>query len=121
MNPILKEAIFLCLGSSRGSDLLGEEDVVDVGENSTLGDGYTRQQLIQLFVVLDGQLDMAGVDAVLLVITGSITGQLQDLSSEVLENGSEVKRGTCTNTLGEVTLFKLGVNSTNGELQTSLA
>ena len=111
----------LRLGSSGGSDLLGEEDVVDVGENTTLGNGHTSQQLVELLVVADGKLNMAGVDAVLLVVAGSIAGQLQDLSREVLKHGGEVDRGTRANTAGEVAPLQVAVNATNRELKTGLA
>eukprot|EP00045_Choanoeca_perplexa_P009715 m.94793 g.94793 ORF g.94793 m.94793 type:complete len:54 (-) comp15004_c0_seq3:25-186(-) len=47
-----------CLGRLAGA-LLGEEDVVDVGQDTTLGDGHTRQQLVELFIVTHGQLDVA--------------------------------------------------------------
>ena len=37
--------------------LLGEEDSLDVGQDTSLGDGDTGQQLVQLLVVTDGQLE----------------------------------------------------------------
>ena len=47
-----------CLESVAVSDLLGglvrllgEEDSLDVGEDSTLGDGHSSEQLVQLLVV----------------------------------------------------------------------
>ena len=78
--------------SSRGSDLLGEEDVVDGGETTTLGNGHTSQQLVEFLVIADGELHMAGVDAVLLVVARSIAGQLQISSREVLKHGGEVQQ-----------------------------
>ena len=94
---------------------------MDVGENTTLGNGHTSQQLVEFLVIADGELHMAGVDAVLLVVAGGIAGQLQDLSREVLKHGGEVHGGTRANTLGEVALLQVAVNATNGELKTSLA
>lgn len=41
---------------------------------------------------------MTGDDTGLLVVTGGVSGQLEDFSSEVLEDGSEVDRSTGTNT-----------------------
>lgn len=41
---------------------------------------------------------MTGNDTGLLVITGSVSSQLENLSSEVLEDGSEVNRSSSTNT-----------------------
>ena len=99
--------------------LLGEEDSLDVGEDSTLGDGDSGQELVQLLVIPDGELEVTGDDPSLLVVTGSITGQLEDLSSEVLHDGGQVDGGTSTNTGGIVSLAEKTVDTSNGELKTS--
>ena len=101
--------------------LLGEEDSLDVGENTTLGNGDTGKELVQLLVVADGQLEVAGDDAGLLVVTGSIAGQLEDLSSQVLHDGSQVDGGTSANTVSVVTLAEETVDTSNGELESSTA
>jgi hypothetical protein len=44
---------------------------LDVGEDTSLGDGYSGQQLVQLLVVTDGELEMSGDDSGLLVVSGS--------------------------------------------------
>ena len=74
--------------------LLGEKDSLDVGEDTSLGDGDSSQELVQFFVVTDGQLQVTGDDPGLLVVTSGVTSQLEDLSSQVLKDGSEVDRGT---------------------------
>ena len=38
--------------------LLGQEHSLDVRQHTTLGDGHTGQQLVQLLVVADGQLQV---------------------------------------------------------------
>ena len=43
-----------------------------------------------LLIVPDGELQVARHNTLLLVITSGVTSQLQDLGSEVFENGSEV-------------------------------
>ena len=43
-----------------------------------------------LLIVSDSELQVTRHDTLLLVITSGVTGQLQDLSSEVLENSSKV-------------------------------
>lgn len=53
----------------------------------------------------------------LLVVTGGVTGQFENFGSEVFENGSEVNRGTGTDTLGVVTLSDESVDTTDGELE----
>ena len=60
---------------------LGEEHSLDVGEDTTLGDGDTGEELVQLFVIADGELEVTGDDPGLLVVTGGIAGKLEDLSS----------------------------------------
>ena len=49
-----------------------------------------RQELVQFFVVSDGELKMSWDDSCLLVVSGSVTSQLQDFSGQVLEDGSQV-------------------------------
>lgn len=98
----------------------GEHTLVNVGENTTLGDGDVSQKLVQLLIVSDGELEMTGDDTGLLVVTGSVAGQLKDFGSEVLEDSSQVDGSTGTNTLSVVALSEETVDTTNGERETSL-
>ena len=66
---------------------------MDVGEDAARRDGDTAEELVQLLVVAHGEGDVAGHDARLLVVAGGVAGELEDLSAEVLEDGSEVDRG----------------------------
>ena len=99
--------------------LLGQKDSLDVGQDTTLGDGHTGQQFVQLLVVSDGQLEVTGNDTGLLVVTGSVTGQLEDLSGEVLKNSGQVDWSTSAHSLGVVALSEQSVDTTNRELETS--
>ena len=101
--------------------LPGEENCVDVGENSTLGDGDSCQQLVELLVVADGQLKVAGIDPLLLVVTGSVSGQLKDLSGQVLHDRGHVDGGSRSYSLGVVSLAEETVNATDWELEPSSA
>ena len=101
--------------------LLGEKDGLDVGQDTSLGDGDTRQKLVQLLVVTDGELKVTGDDPGLLVVTSSVAGQLEDLSGEVLHDGGHVDGGTGSDTLGIVTLPQETVDTSNGELKSSTA
>ena len=40
--------------------LLGKKDGLDVGEDSTLGDGDSGQELVQLLVIPAGKLEVIG-------------------------------------------------------------
>ena len=67
---------------------------MDVGQDTTLSDGDTSEELVQLFVVSYGQLEMTRDDPGLLVVSGGVTGQLEDFGRKVLKDSSEVDRGT---------------------------
>ena len=84
--------------------LLGQKDSLDVGEDTALGDGDSGQQLVQLLVVPDGELEVTGDDPGLLVVPGSVAGQLKDLSREVLHDGGHVDEGDATHVLLVVAL-----------------
>ena len=101
--------------------LLGQKNGLDVWQYTTLSDGDTRQKLVQLLVVTDGELKVAGDDPGLLVVTSSVAGQLEDLSGEVLHDGGHVDGGTGSDTLGIVTLPQETVDTSNGELKSSTA
>jgi hypothetical protein len=83
---------------------LGDEHRVDVGQNTAGSDGHTAEELVELLVVADGQLDVTGHNAGLLVVAGGVAGQLKDLGSEVLEDGGQVHGGTSTDAGGELAL-----------------
>jgi hypothetical protein len=93
---------------------------VNVGEDTTLGNGDVAEQLVQLLVVADGELEMTGDDTGLLVVTGGVSSQLEDLSREVLKHGGEVDGSTGTDTLSIVALAEKTVDTTDGESETGL-
>jgi len=74
---------------------------VDVGEHAALCNGDTAEQLVELLVVADGELQVSGDDPGLFVVAGRVSGELEDLGDEVLEDGSEVDRGAGTNPKNE--------------------
>ena len=47
--------------------LLWQQDGLDVGQDTSLGNGDTGQEFVQLFIVTNGKLKMTGNDARLLV------------------------------------------------------
>ena len=93
---------------------------MDVGEHAAGGDGHRAQELVELLVVADGQLDVAGDDAALLVVAGGVASELEDLSAEVLEDGSEVHRGASADAGGVLALLQVAADARHGELETSL-
>ena len=65
---------------------------MNVGEDTTLGDGDVTKKFVQLFVIADSELEMTRDNTGLFVITGSISSQLEDLSCKVLKDRSKVDR-----------------------------
>ncbi|KAA8578079.1 hypothetical protein FQN60_005270, partial [Etheostoma spectabile] len=99
--------------------LLGQQDGLDVGQHAALSDGHPAQQLVELLVVADRQLQVAGDDPGLLVVPGGVSGQLQDLSGQVLQHRRQVHGGAGTDSLGVVALPQEPVDSADGELEPS--
>jgi len=93
---------------------------VNVGEDTTLGDGDVSEKLVQLLVVPDGELEMTGDDTGLLVVAGGVASQLEDFGREVLKDGSEVDGSTGTDTLSIVALAEETVDTTDREGETGL-
>lgn len=54
---------------------------MDVRKDTALGDGDMAQKLVQLLIVADCELEMAGNYAGLLVVTSSIASQLENFCS----------------------------------------
>ena len=77
------------------------------------------EQFVELFVVPDGQEDVAGDDSGLLVVLGGVSCQLQDLSSQVFQDCGQVDGGTGSDSLGVVGVSQESSNSSDGELQSS--
>lgn len=83
--PLSKRSDLNLLGSfgtllgGLGWEQLGE----DVWQDTTLGDDDGTEEFVELFVVSDGELQVSWDDTGLLVVSGSVTGELKDLGSEV--------------------------------------
>ncbi len=91
-----------------------------VGASTTLGDGHTAQQLVELLVVADGDQDVAGHDTGLHVVASGVASELKDFSSQVLKHGGEIHGGTSSNAGSEAAALEESANAANGKLQTSL-
>ena len=93
---------------------------MDVGENTSRRNGDVAQKLVKLLIVLDGKGDVSGNDAALLVVASGIAGKLEDLSAEVLEDGSEVDSSANSDTASISSLLDVSANTGNRELKASL-
>ena len=109
----MKEYLLLSL-------LLREKDGVDVRENTSGRDGDVSEELVELFVVADRELDVTRDDAGSLVVTRGVSGELEDLGSEVLEDRGHVDRGSASESVGEVHSSHVSRDTSDGELKSRL-
>jgi len=99
--------------------LLGrKEDGVDVGKDTSGSNGDSSEKTVEFLVVLDGKGNVTGHNTALLVVTGGVSGQLENLGAEVLEDGSKVNGGSGSHTGGVLSLSEVTSDTTDGELQT---
>jgi hypothetical protein len=68
---------------ARLSRLGGQQLRLDGREDSSLRDDDVSKELVELLVVSDGELQVSGDDSRLLVVSGGVTGELEDLGREV--------------------------------------
>lgn len=61
----------------------GEELGQDVGQDTTLRDDDGAEEFVEFLVVSDGELEVTWNDTGFLVVPGSVTSELEDLSGEV--------------------------------------
>ncbi len=114
--------LFVQVGALLGLlGLLGEKYSLDVRQNSTLCDGHTGEKFVELLVVTDGELKMTGNDPGLLVVTSSVSCELENLSCEVFHHSGEVYWGTGSNTLTIVSFTEKTMDTSNWELKSSTA
>ena len=92
---------------------------MDVGHDATGRDGGGADELVELLVVLDGELDVARDDAGLLVVLGGVATELNELGGQVLEDGSHVDGSASSDTLGVAALLQVRRDAAHRELQTS--
>ena len=60
----------------------------DVGEDTSFSNSGVGQKFVEFFVVSDGEKNVSGDNSGLFVILGGVSGEFQDFSSQVLEDGS---------------------------------
>lgn len=101
--------------------LLWQEDSLNVGQNTTLGDGHSREKFVQLLVVADGELEMTRNDPGLLVVTSGIACQLENFSGQVFHDGCEIHGCTGTNSLGVISFPQQTMDTSDRELKSSTA
>ena len=77
------------------------------------------EELVEFLVVSDGEENVSGDDSGLLVVLSGVSSQLENLSSQVFEDGGEIDGGTSTNSFGVVGVSEESADSSDGELEAS--
>ena len=93
---------------------------MDVWEDAARSNGDAAEQLVQLLVILDSKSDVPGDDPGLLVVAGGVTGELEDLGGEVLEDSGGVDASGLGDALAVSTGLEVATDTSNGELKASL-
>ena len=92
---------------------------MDVWDDTTASDGGFDEG-IKLLVTSDSKLQMSWGDSLDLKIFGSVTGELKNLSGQVLKDGSAVNCGSSSNSaVGADSRLEESMDSSNGELHKS--
>jgi len=99
--------------------LLGQQNGVDVWQDTTLRNGYTREQFIQFLVISDGQLQVSWDDSGLFVVTSSISSQFQNFSGQVFHDGSQINGGTSSDTFSIIAFAQQTMDTADWELKSS--
>lgn len=106
-------------GRRRGGEGGEEGGEGEEGETAA-GDGGLDEG-VQLLVPADGEVEVAGRDALDLEVLGGVAGELEDLSREVLEDGGAVDGGGGAHPpVRRRPLLEEPVDAAHGELQSQL-
>jgi len=92
---------------------------VDVGDHTTASDG-SLDQGVELLVTSDSKLQMSGSNSLDLQVLGGVTGQLENLSGEVLKDGGAVHcRSGTDSRVGAHSALQESVDSSYWELNSN--
>ena len=77
-----------------------------------------HDQSVELLISSDSELEMSGSNSLNLKVLRSVTGELKNLSGEVLKDGSTVDSGSGSDSaVGTDSSLQKSVDSSNGELK----
>ena len=94
---------------------------MNVGHNATVSDGDVTKKLAQFFVVPHRQLNVARHNSSLLIVSRSVSSQLQNLGCEIFEDSGEVNGSTGADALGVFSGFEETGDTADGELEAGFA
>ena len=93
---------------------------MDVWEDTTLGNSSVGEEVGELLIISDGEEDESWGNSLSSVVFGGVSGELKDLSAEVLEDRGHVDRGTASDALGVAALLQVAGHTADRELQSGL-
>ena len=73
--------------------------------DSSAADGGVGEQLVELFIVAEGELQVSGGDLFLLGFVGCVASELEYFASEILQNCCHEGSCSCANSLSIATLL----------------
>ena len=89
---------------------------MDVWNDTTTGNS-SLDQGVELFITSDGEQQVSWSDSLDLQVLGGVTCELENLSGEVLKDGSAVNSGGGSDSaVGTDSRFQESVDSSDGEL-----
>ena len=94
---------------------------MNVGQDTSSSNGDSSQELVEFLVVLDGQGDVTGHNTGLFVVTRGVSGQLENLGAQVLQDSSQVHGGSGSHAGGVLALTQVTADTTDGELQSGFS
>ena len=66
--------------------------LVNIREHAALGNGDVAEKFIQLLIIANGKLKMTWDDTCFFIVACGVASQLENLSSQIFKNSSEVDR-----------------------------
>ena len=108
------------MGSALELTLLGKQDGVDVWKDTSSGNSDISQKLVEFLVVLDSKSDVTGDDTALLVVTGGVSSQFENLGAQVLQDRGQVNGGSGSHSGGVLSLTEVTSDTTDRELKAGL-
>lgn len=89
---------------------------MDVRDDTTASDGGLNES-IELFITSDGELKVSRCDSFHLEVLASVSGELENLSGQVLKDSCGVHgRSSTYSAVSAHSALQESVNSSNGEL-----
>lgn len=93
---------------------------MDVRNNTTSSNG-SLDQGVELFITSDGKLQMSWSNSLDFEIFGCVTCKLENLSSQVLKNGSAINCGSSSNSIVSANFaLQESMDSSNWELNSKI-